>query len=222
MALRLSACLFVAFVIFLGHLQSEAASESPQGQAAEEARIVAAIVEVLPEKWTYQRTATGMVLRPKQQPVFVNTVNAEAPRPGESKDNYLRRHVVRIDYRITLEFAPKIAPGRVQDMIAENAAICKKIEKIRGTETFRQSKGILIPETPKEEQLVAEYKRLVGSLRRIPDGYLGETSVYIQPTKLGYARFLTRESCGECKGLRTKLAGLLSPYGNRQTTDNTE
>ena len=207
MALRSSACLFAVPVILLGFPQRATTSELPEKKATE-----TAIVKVLPGTWDHQRTATGMLLRPKQQPLFVNTVSAAGPRPGENKDDYLCRHVVRIDYCIFLTFAPKIAPSRVQEMIAKNAAIHKKIEKIRGTETFRRSKGVPIPATPKEEQLVAEYKRLTESLNRIPYGYLGETSVYIEPTELGYARFLSKAAKAECEALRVAVAGMLIPY----------
>ena len=58
---------------------------------------------------------------------------------------------------------------------------------------------------------MAEYNRLVGSLNRTPDGYFGETSVYIQPTEIGYARFLSKEMGEECKAFETAIVGLLSP-----------
>ena len=116
------------------------------------------------------------------------------------------------DHSITLVFGPKISPSRVQEMISENAAIRRKIEKIRTTETFRRSKGTPIPKTPEQSQLVADYKRLTASLNRIPSGYLGETSVYIESTDHGYARFLSDAVRDECEALVKAVTGLLDPY----------
>jgi hypothetical protein len=212
----------MTYGIFGGYPRLYGASDGPAGRAADAERLVAAIVEVLPKNWTHERSSTGMVLRPKERPLSVSIVSAPGPTPGESKDDYLRRHAVRRDYCITLEFAPKIAISRVQTMLAENTAISRKIKKIRGTEIFRRSKGVPIPDSPEGVRLVAEYERLVGSLRRIPDGCFDETSVYIQTTNWGYAQFLSKETREECEGVKARVSGLLSPYQEKQRTNNKE
>jgi hypothetical protein len=208
---RISSRFFTVFVLFLA-CPRPATSESPEAQAADEARIVAAVVKVLPKNWNLERTSTGVALRPNQQPLFVNFTNAEPRRPGESRDDYLRRHVVHFDYCITMEFARKIEPSRVQEMIAQNAAIDKKIKEIQETAKFAQIKGVPMPETPEEARLVAEYRRLMDSLNRIPCGYLGDTSVYIRSTELGYARFFSQAAKEACETVRSRVAGVLSPY----------
>jgi hypothetical protein len=216
---RVSVYLPVVCSVLLGTCVG--ASEGAQDQVAEAERLVVAIVEILPTNWNHQRTSAGMRLRPKQLPVFVNIISA-GRKIGESEDDFLRRHVVHFDYFIALEFAPKITPSRVREMIAENEAIHKKIEKIRRTETFRRSKGVPIPETPDEQRLVEEYERLVGSLNRIPAGYFGDTCVYIDATELGYARFLSKKARDECEGVKTKVAKLLTSYPSKEKSGNVD
>lgn len=180
------------------------------------------IADTLPKDWICDHTSNGLVLRPKQNPIFVNTINARSRHDGESEEDYLREHIVHIQYCITVEFGPKIAASQVEEMRRQNAASRRKIKEIRESDEFRHSKDIPIPRIPREKLLVAEYKRLTGSLNKIPDGYFGDTSVYVQSSAYWPARFLSREIADECELVRSKVAGVLTRYGDRNTTDDAD
>ncbi len=186
-------------IVLLASIGVWVAVQMPQRQVA--AQLAVAVVAILPQDWTCQRSGRDIVLRRKESPVFVNVMQQHGPERGESEDHYLRRHVVKFDYRITLSVREQLAPGQVQGMIEENAPVRREMKRCYGDES--------------------EYRRLETSLHPIPDGHYAGLAVYVQPTDLGAASFLSDATRDECETLRKRLVGLLEPYPEKQTsTDN--
>lgn len=178
--------------------------------AADEA-IVRQIAASVPSNWICEQKLARLVLCRSEEPVIINLTNGPGLRPGETEEEYRRSHAVNIKYRIVLRLGPKIEPACVQRMIAENHKVEREISSMRSK--LRFGKGApMPPRTPDEQANVNEYYRLTQSLHRIPDGYIGEFSVYIEPTHLGYASFLSDAVRAECEMVIKRVAVALTQY----------
>ena len=170
------------------------------------------VTNILPGSWICESEATRLVVRPRKEPVFVNLVSAGRQQRNESLDEYHRRHTVRFDYRIALRFEPTLSPDRVQQIVKESQAIHQRLQTIERSPLVEQMKGdVYFPQTLEGQALSKEYDQLKSSIRPIPDGYIGKVSVFVEPTDLGYARFLHKETEQECEAVKKQLADQLTP-----------
>jgi hypothetical protein len=171
--------------------------------------VVTKIAGALPTGWTCESEPGKIVVRRIEEPVIVNLCQAEHPKARETWDHWARKHTVNIKYRIVLRFVPKIVPEHVQKMREENRNIQREIDKL----------GQVPPSgmawTPEEKERRKKYEKLAKSLNEIPAGYLGNVSVYIEPTELGYARFLSKAIEVESKTAIERVANTLTPYPSK-------
>jgi hypothetical protein len=167
----------------------------------------------LPKGWKCRTEGTALVARPNEEFVFVNMIGAEAPRKGESKDAYRRRHRVTIDYKIALRFAPKLAAREVQALVAANETIQAKLHAIEQDPLVTPMKGdFWFAKTAQGRTLSRQYEELKRSLKPVPYGHCGSVSVYIEPTCLGYARFLDRGDKAASEAVLKDLRALFTRY----------
>jgi hypothetical protein len=165
----------------------------------------------VPSNWICEHGQGGLVLRRTEEPVIINIASGPGPRSGQTGEEYRRAHRVDIKYRILLRLGPKIEPEQVQKMIAENHRIQREVGSVG--KTLRWGKGTPAPpETPEEQTHLTKYFQLVQSLKPIPDGYFGDFSVYIEPTNLGFASFLSDTTKAECEVVIKRVAASLTRY----------
>ncbi|MBL8830061.1 MAG: hypothetical protein JNM18_23985 [Planctomycetaceae bacterium] len=170
------------------------------------------VAALLPESWVCENDPKRLIIRPLKNPVFVNLVGTSG-RANETLDDYYKRHTVQVDYRITMRFGPMLSDDQVQHIIKQNESIYAKLQTVERHPLVRQLKGgFEFPRTPDGQTLFKEYEELKQSIRTIPDGYFGDVSVYVEPTHLGYARFLHKASEQECEAVRKLLIAQLKPY----------
>ena len=149
----------------------------------------------LPPNWTCRTEGTSLVVRPEKAFVFVNLINADGGRRGETKDEYHRRHIVKIDYRIVLRFVSKFSRDDLRNLVASNNAIRAKLRAVEQNPLATRTRGkgqFSFAKTPQERALSRQYWELKESLQPVPYGHRGSVSVYVEPTHLGYARFLQK------------------------------
>jgi hypothetical protein len=165
----------------------------------------------VPSNWICEHGQTGLVLRRTEEPVIINIVSGPGPQQGETWEEYRRKSAVNIKYRIVLRLGSKVDPAQVQKMIADNHRIQREVDSAR--KTLRWGKGTPEwPRTPEEQAKQARYYQLVQSLKPIPAGYFGGVSVYIEPTNLRFAEFLSKTTKAECETVIKRLADLLTRY----------
>ena len=163
----------------------------------------------VPSNWICERGQTGLVLRRTEEPVIINITSGSGPRQGETWEEYRQKSAVNIKYRIILRLGRKVKPAQVQKMIAENHQIQREIDSVK--KTLRWGKGTpQPPRTPEEQVNQAKYYQLIQSLKPIPGGYLGDVSVYIEPTKLGFV--LSDTTKAECEMVIKRVADSLTRY----------
>lgn len=211
MKTRASVITTVLLALLFGRLPG-AAEELPNFPPNE---IVKLITKTIPANWTCENERGGLVVRPRQQPAFVNLINASAQLPNESLQDYYRRHSVRFDYRITLKFAPKLTQEQVQQVENANHAIRERLAAIERSPGVTWGKGeFFFPKSADGQKLANEYFQLNRSIKALPDGSLGAFSVYVDSTFLGYARFLDPAVEQECTMVKKQLLALLTPNAN--------
>ena len=112
-----STILLVLFGYSTGCSAGEPSVENEWLAPAPEA--VKTFVAVLPDGWSCRQEQDSLVVRPHDNPAFVNLVGAAARLPGQSQEEYLDEHRVQFDYRIVLRFTiltevrrPRAAPQR--------------------------------------------------------------------------------------------------------------
>jgi len=175
--------------------------------------IATLVRKTLPDDWTCRSESTALVARPQKEFDFVNLVSAEGQRPGESLEQYHRRHIVHVDYRIVLRFVPRMTADQVNRLVEANHAIREKLHAIEQSPLVTPMKGDFWFEgTDKGRALSREYEELKRSLRPVPYGHHGSVSVYVEPTFLGYARFLDKEDERESKSVLRDLGTLFTRY----------
>lgn len=160
---------------------------------------VTRIVAVLPEGWKSDYQDKTIVVRRIDEPVIINIFQADAPKPGQTHESWLLSHKVNIQYRIIVHFAQKIDAKRVAEMREENQAIEAEMKKLR-------SPPLSLDERDRR------YKTLKQSLKKVPNGYLGEWSVYVESTELGYAQFFDANVAKECQAVIDRIKAALTPY----------
>jgi hypothetical protein len=170
--------------------------------------VAATIIAAVPTGWTCDRGPGKIVVRRIDEPVIVNLRQAERHKSGETWDHWARKHTVNIKYRIVVRFVTKIDPDHVRRMREENRKIQREIDKL----------GQVVPQgmdwTPEQKERRKNYEKLAKSLNQIPHGHLGEVSVYIEPTNLGYAQFLSKDIAAESKMVIERIANALTPYAS--------
>lgn len=176
--------------------------------------LVALVKKALPDDWTCTSESMALVARPRKPFVFVNLVGADLRRSDETLEHYHQRHVVHFDYRIVLRFVPRMTVDQVDDLVEANEAIQQKLRTIEQDPLATPEKGeFWFAETSKGRALSRQYEELKRSLRPIPYGHHGSVSVYIEPTFLGYARFLRKEDKVESSSVLKDFGALFTPYG---------
>jgi hypothetical protein len=171
------------------------------------------ISRVLPDSWKQDVKGSRLVLRPRKLPTFVNLVNAEGRTPAETIDDYHRRHTVKVDYQIVLRFEPKLSPEEVRRRVSENREIRDSLQVLEKSPLAILGKGdVSFPETPEGTALSQQREQLLKSFRSVPAGSLGNLSVYVEPTNLGYATFLHEEEEQEADAVEKLIRDELTPY----------
>jgi uncharacterized protein (TIGR03067 family) len=191
---------------------------TPSASAVAKSReaIIRKIIASLPNGWRGERGPTSLVLRRAEEPVIVNLFQlalSDIPNPGETHEEWARRHAVNIKYRITLRFVPKLSSARVHTMAAENQESQREIKKI-WAESYSREEYPSADEakTAEEKTTLERYVRLHQSLHTLPDGYSGDVSIYVMPTKLVYASFLRKQDRAECERTIKQVISLCDTY----------
>ncbi|HET6324354.1 MAG TPA: hypothetical protein VFG04_06610 [Planctomycetaceae bacterium] len=175
--------------------------------------LTALVKQRLPVNWTCETEGKSLVVRPQKEFVFVNLVSAESQRSYETLDEYHRRHIVTINYRIVLRFVPKLTADQVRKVVDSNGAIRLSLRAIEKDPLAQPDKGrFKFGDTTKGRGLAREYERLKRSVQPVPYGHRGSVTVYIEPTYLGYARFLQEADRAECDGVLKELGTLFVRY----------
>lgn len=201
-------------VVVAGTLLSAFTEESADENAvAPPEDIAERVVQIIPHTWTCEHEENRLIVRAPKQPVFVNLLNRRSQRPTETLEEYHRRHIVEIDYRIVLRFERKLSQLQIRQISNENWAIEQRLSAIRRNPVVLPFKTEpIFPRTPEGESLSREYAKLKRSIRPIPDGYFGDVSVYIEPTTRGFATFLDKEVKRECEEVIQLLTDQITPY----------
>ncbi len=176
------------------------------------------ITKVLPDTWAYEAKGSRLVLRPRKQPAFVNLVGTQGRRPAETLDDYNRRHTVKFDYKIVLRFEPKLTFQEVVQLVNENRGTHYGLRVLEKSPLAFFGKGhTSFPKTPEGVILSQRQDQLLKSFRSVPAGYLGGMSVYVEPTYLGYARFLHEDERQEAEAVEKRIGDQLTPYTSEPT-----
>ncbi|HEY1784573.1 MAG TPA: hypothetical protein VGG30_03460 [Pirellulales bacterium] len=166
---------------------------------------------VLPQGWSCRQEQDSLVARPRDELAFVNLINAAA-RDGESEEEYLNKHRVRFDYRIVLRFQPLLTSEHVRQIVDENAAARRRLDLLARGRLVIPAKDVQFLDSSQGKAAAREYARLLQSIRPVPDGTLHETSVYLETTDLGYARFRHEETEQQCLAVRKLLIDQIVPF----------
>ncbi|MEI7688442.1 MAG: hypothetical protein WCL32_25830 [Planctomycetota bacterium] len=157
----------------------------------------------LPDTWTCEIRGSRLVLAPRKEFEFVNLTNAEGQSKNETADEYKRRHKVRFHYQIVVRFEPKLSPVEYSSLITENRAICYSIKLLEDrTDAAKPTAG----------RISKEMNRLMCSFRSVPVGYVGNLSVYVEPTYLGYASFLHDDERLESEAVEKQVVEVITRY----------
>jgi len=176
-------------------------------------RVTKVFTKVLPDTWTHEVQGSRLVLRPRENPVFVNLTNGPGERPDETWDDYKRRHIVEFDYRIVLRFEPKLSFREFWSLVNENERIHDSLQVLERSPHATAMKGsIAFSKTPQGEALSEKHEQLLKSFRSVPAGYLGDASVYIEPTYLGYADFFDEKERRDAEEVEKRIRDQLTPY----------
>ncbi len=172
------------------------------------------ISRVLPEGWTMETRGSRLVLRPGKRPLFVNTFNGPGAIATATPEEIYRNYKVDFDYQIGVRFEPKLSLNDVRLLMAQNLGIHEAIQHLERNRLAQSGRHITFSGTKEGQRLSDQRDQLLRSFRPVPAGYVGDVSVFINTTSLGYATFFRKEEQQECEGVGQRILGQLTLYTN--------
>lgn len=173
------------------------------------------IVKVIPKDWRCEIDRENVIVRAAKPPQFINKMSAPPQLPNETDEEYDRRFLVTVNYRIVLRCCPKLSQTQVDGLIENNRVIMSKLDEIRKNPLVKGGKGDLwFDDSPEGAELLKKYDTLRMEVSPVPRGYVGELSVHLEPPFTGYATFLQEEDQKEHTMVMSNLNRALTPYAN--------